>query len=517
MRDLGEMGESIFSLWCASVGLTANKSIIDRHGWDYIVEFPLPIHSNTNSLHESAIVCKVQIKATDKKEKKLPIKLSNLRRLATDLVPTFIIFIEFNCMDIAEEAYIVHIDNQRCTEILKKIHLVTQKYPNKKLNEQTMTIKYDKSHKILYPDGEHLKNSLVNHIGKSYSKYIADKKSHLEKTGFENGHGNISILIKGKEEIHNLIDSLMGLPKKTNVAKFVGYNSRFGILEKNPFIEQNEGQIEFTNIEHTIEGIISFKKEKFIPGLEFSSKLYIPPFIVAMPSELQKFRVTTNFYEFIFTPHNNAFDFSYNINNYELIEINELDKMIKLDRLLRCSGESFLVELAFEGHKLEFFATGHTSEFEDQELLDSINKIKSLMAHYNICDQIYTSIALLSTFKDNTKTLYDIIIQKRKDGVFKIDEPSLALPEEKSIAIIFLMKSIIGNYIIGAIITYLCDKFDQQNGTYYLPANEVIVDKLLASKDDHSITKDDIHKEITIIAKKYDEKYLTLIPQVKPC
>lgn len=40
MRDLGLMGESTFSLWCAEVGLIPNGSQIDKTGWDFFVEFP---------------------------------------------------------------------------------------------------------------------------------------------------------------------------------------------------------------------------------------------------------------------------------------------------------------------------------------------------------------------------------------------------------------------------------------------------------------------------------------------
>ncbi|ENU71461.1 hypothetical protein [Acinetobacter baumannii] len=41
MRDLGQLGESTFAMWCAQVGLIANGSAIDKTGWDYYVEFPI--------------------------------------------------------------------------------------------------------------------------------------------------------------------------------------------------------------------------------------------------------------------------------------------------------------------------------------------------------------------------------------------------------------------------------------------------------------------------------------------
>jgi hypothetical protein len=62
MRDLGSMGEENFKLWCDSVGLIANRSQIDRTGWDFFVEFPLEqIGSIPYDLLPTPIECKVQV------------------------------------------------------------------------------------------------------------------------------------------------------------------------------------------------------------------------------------------------------------------------------------------------------------------------------------------------------------------------------------------------------------------------------------------------------------------------
>jgi tRNA(Ser,Leu) C12 N-acetylase TAN1 len=38
MRDLGRLGESVFSQWCASAGLTANGANVDETDWDFVVD-----------------------------------------------------------------------------------------------------------------------------------------------------------------------------------------------------------------------------------------------------------------------------------------------------------------------------------------------------------------------------------------------------------------------------------------------------------------------------------------------
>ena len=62
MRDVGRMGENTFEAWCNSIGLTANKSQVDKTGWDYLVEFPID-HDNSlpADLIPKAIECRIQV------------------------------------------------------------------------------------------------------------------------------------------------------------------------------------------------------------------------------------------------------------------------------------------------------------------------------------------------------------------------------------------------------------------------------------------------------------------------
>lgn len=124
MRDLGGMGESFFDFWCRREGLTINPSIVDKTGWDYLVEFPFSSSPTTMNLHKSAPECKIQVKATDSKNRKLAIKLSNLRRLATSKTPTFIVFIEFSGKNHPENIFVVHLDSRLIFNILKRVYEV---------------------------------------------------------------------------------------------------------------------------------------------------------------------------------------------------------------------------------------------------------------------------------------------------------------------------------------------------------------------------------------------------------
>ena len=75
-------------------GKVTNKFHEDKTGKDFLVEFPLD--ANAKNIHEAPITACVQVKSTDKKRRKEQITVSNLKRLATELGPSFIVFIEHN-------------------------------------------------------------------------------------------------------------------------------------------------------------------------------------------------------------------------------------------------------------------------------------------------------------------------------------------------------------------------------------------------------------------------------------
>ena len=104
-RDVGGMGEAEFTKWCNSVGLAANKFHEDKTGKDFLVEFPLD--ASAKHIHEAPITARVQVKSTDKKRRKWQVKVSNLKRLATELGP---LFIEFN-----GRSSVITLKKQTCT------------------------------------------------------------------------------------------------------------------------------------------------------------------------------------------------------------------------------------------------------------------------------------------------------------------------------------------------------------------------------------------------------------------
>ncbi|NNN70908.1 hypothetical protein [Vibrio sp. 3-2(1)] len=126
--NLGKLGETDFVRWCTQTGLITNSSNEeDVAGWDYLVEFPTTHSSNIpNDRAALPFECKVQVKATQRKDKRLGIKLSVLQRLVNYNYPAFILFLEYTnqAQPAIENAYLVHIDDKliECSGI---VNLVT--------------------------------------------------------------------------------------------------------------------------------------------------------------------------------------------------------------------------------------------------------------------------------------------------------------------------------------------------------------------------------------------------------
>ena len=220
-----------FKKWCNSVGLAANKFHEDKTGKDFLVEFPLD--ENARDIHEAPITARIQVESTDKKRRKEQITVSNLKRLATELGPSFIVFIEFNGKDDPHKAFLIHIDNQWTTKILKRVQQANNPSPNKNkkkkkpkegkrgpkkqeqagpaLHQKTITVKYDKTDKLPKPNGESLKAAIEAAVPQGMHKYAEDKKKHLESTGYEDGYGTFKFSVADERNISGLIDVSLGL------------------------------------------------------------------------------------------------------------------------------------------------------------------------------------------------------------------------------------------------------------------------------------------------------------------
>lgn len=508
MRDLGLMGESSFILWCAEVGLIPNGSPIDKTGWDFFVEFPFDSDLSPPKIHKPAFECKVQVKATDKNDRKLPITLSNLRRLITAQMPAFFVFIEFDKKETAQRTYVVHVDNELISKVLKRLHEIEHSEKDNNLNKRTMTIHYDGSNLLEKSNGNSLKNCFLNHIGSDASEYIANKKSHLESTGYEDGFAQLTITTEGEESLKSLIDVSLGIKDEVEIAKFKGVDTRFGILTRKPSYDYDGGKLAMPNLKPTAEGKIRFKEDRLSAGLSFECKFYNSPFNQTVPDELKKMRVEGEFFDLKFNPFTGAASYSFSFGEGVRLEVKKFRNAVKLLNLLSKSEKRVVVELLFDGSpKLEFGIGCNDLEFDFSRELKALDSAVKIMSDFEVTELVDISFDEVSRYETQICQMEGVLASS--PSLFKVEfgvegdgyDPS------KETACIFLVSTPIGSHIFAIILVLTGNVEEIVGDRYRLITKDAVVEQRIISEKDESISNENLVSAIESIEEKYDNDF----------
>mgnify|MGYP003624354722 CR=1 FL=1 len=511
MRDLGLMGESTFSLWCADVGLIPNGSQIDKTGWDFFVEFPFDSGLSPQEIHKSAFECKVQVKATDKNDRKLPITLSNLRRLITAQMPAFFVFIEFDKKERAQRAYVIHVDNELISKTLKRLYEIEQSDKDNKFNKRTMTIHYDNSNLLDIPNGDSLKRCFLNHIGGDASEYIANKKSHLESTGYENGFTQFTFTTEGEENLKSLIDVSLGIGKYVDVVKFKGVDTRFGILSTIPSFDSDGVKLTMPNLQPTATGRIRFKEGRLSAGLSFECKFYISPFEKMVPDMLKKARIKGDFFDLIFNPYTGAASYSFSFGEGIRLEVEKFRNAVKLLNLLCNSKKKVFAELLFDNFpKLEFGVGCNDQEFDFSSELNALNCAVKIMADFETTDLVDISFDEISQQKTQICQMQSVIASSPKFFKVEFNVYDDGYDPRKQTACIYPILTPIGSHIFGVILVLTGSVEIVGEDRYRLITKDIIVEQRLISEKDASFSNEDVAAVIESIEEKYGVDFLVV-------
>ncbi len=523
MRDLGLMGESVFTLWCADIGLIPNGSRIDKTGWDFIVEFPFETTDNSIEIHESAYECRVQVKATDKRDRKNSITLSNLRRLITARMPTFFVFIEFDGGDSAKRAFIVHIDKPLISRVLERLHKINQSEEVNKFNKRRMTIHYDETQKIDQLNGDFLKVVLKKYIGDNLSRYIENKISHLESTGYEDGFAQISFVTEGEENIKHLVDVSLGIKNEVELSTFQGSKVRFGIATNQLFADFEEGgKLKMPNIQPNARGTVSFKESKLSPGFVFDADIYVSPFNRMIPQKFHKIRVDGDFFDLNLSLFTGSSNYLFSLGGGMRLEIRKFRDALKLLNLLRTSGKNIFAELDFKGLPFIEFGVGCTNhKFDYSHELDTLEHAVKILSYFDVTDTVDISIAEISRNGTVICQMADIINGSSYffRVEFSVNEGDDKFDISKNVAIINMITAPIGSHFFGLILvlTGKVKNISNEHYQYQLSTNKFSVERKLISAKDKKIKNEDLLFEIESVEKIYEDDYSVVTMFDKKC
>lgn len=503
MRDLGLMGESTFCLWCAEAGLISNGSKIDRTGWDFLVEFPFQHVMDADKIHSSAIECKVQVKATDKNDRKLQITLSNLRRLITAQMPTFFLFIEFDGGSTAQRAFMVHVDENLVSKVLKRIYELEQNNGKSDLNKRSMTIHYGSDHEMQLLSGACLKSQIEEAVGGDMARYVSQKKGYLESTGFESGSAKITITTEGKEKLIDLIDVSIGAKKSVEISSFKGFHTRFGIQSKSPMLEADGGILEMPDLAPTAKGFVRFREDKLAPSLTFECRLYLSPLAPVLPNELRFMRVEGDFFEFKLNPYTTSGEYKFPPGTKRL-SINKLRDAVRLFFILTASSKQISTELSFDGLPTMSLTIGGLAQpFELSEELKALESASKIIVGFETSEPVEVSLQEISRSVNEICQLESMLTSDERQFKVNFSVKEEGFDDSRNVACIFLVTAQIGTYVFGVIAVVTGPTIKDGDGQFCLLANSAKIERKIVSDSNGCIKGEDLVQAIEAVEHKY--------------
>lgn len=390
MRDVGRLGEANFAFWCSQANLVFNKADVDQFGWDYYVEFPINENFSSLNYHESPVKCKVQVKATDRRDRNLSIKLSSINELVKDIIPAFILFIEYDKKELPQKAFLFHIDEAQIFKVLKKIRDVKLEDGKAKLNKENINISYRKSIELKSLNGDALSSAILSCIPHGMSKYVNRKSEYLDRCGYEEGYAKLNITTTGFDNINNLIDVSLGLKESAEISAFTSHHSRFGVVDKEPLFDAGPGFLEMPDLKPVREGVISYRRSKFSAPISYPCKLYSSPFVSYLSKDKQKFRVSSEFMDLIVYPYANKITWTLHDTKINKISLRDLKKAFELVFLMSCSNDKLLIDVDVGFlDKISLTANCHGNEDLDFDLRRGADNALKLLADFDVIDEVF--------------------------------------------------------------------------------------------------------------------------------
>ena len=454
MRDLGAMGEDTFSFLCNSVGLIANGSKIDKTGWDFFVEFPENIKKETLAdMKPAPLECRIQVKSTDKKDRKVQINLKNMNRLVKAPMPSFICLIKFNKKNDPQTIYLTHIDKNLIERTLKRLRELSEKNVSN-FNKRKLTVNFSEEDKVKSVSGEALKAAIEKHISKGLSRYIKEKEKIIQEVGFESGWAQINFNVADENPVEKMVDLTLGLVEDVKISNLIGRHSRFGILSQKPFVENKSGRIQLPNLKPDKSCTVKFKDSKYGPGHSFKAKLYSSPLNKLLPEENVKFRIEWNLFNLVVKPYTGETNFQYSFSdNAKETSIKELYQFLKLmDSFSRNKYQTWYIEISISDEMPPLTASFNVKDFPKIDVpIDIVSKACNIAQHFQIENKIYVNLYDILKYSQSISAFYDVVLDNNSIKFsFEIDSDEINLSKE--IGVISFMKTKIGKYLIGCVL-----------------------------------------------------------------
>lgn len=352
MGDIGTGGEHFFMGFCSVEGVTANKSQADRNGWDVFVEVDQSIGALTQtSLHLPLISGKVQVKSTEKKSLKVPVSLSNLRKLATSSLPTFYVLMDFSDGMVPSRAFIRHVDEELIRAILKRVneHVVAGKQD--RLHKLQMQVDFGKGVEISLKDPTSFKTQIIAAVGNAPALYTEKKLKYLKTVGYEGGGGNLMRFnIQGIENLRALAEATMGMGRPIEMRNAHFFTKRFGLEDPRSRRDFAATSMRLTPCGPSAKGTLTFRNLKTGATAQVEAAAYFSGLQEWLPEGMRRIRFDCGMFDWITTVDGSETQFNSTLNPETPVKLEDLARYLEIVCLMN-TPESLRVDIDFNGLK----------------------------------------------------------------------------------------------------------------------------------------------------------------------
>ena len=280
----GRPAEKYFSLLCSQANITCNKSDEDDHGWDFIVEVPMPVPAMQSADLDGEIrKCEIQVKASETGNSVVKLSLSNARAFAKSRLPCFIVVV-LDQNTPGPRVFIRHFWQNEIEQSLKRVREAGSrgKPLNKTFTQFTLTDDEDRS---ADPIGWLVKE--VQRLSQDYS----GEKTLIEQTiGYAEGRWKGEVRFGPMKGIEELVDHQLGLTESIAVEHLSMNETRFNVPSPQPLFEGKPSLLRMRS-KATKECQLILRSEEG-SSMTVPAKITIPA-IPNLPLEALKLRIET--------------------------------------------------------------------------------------------------------------------------------------------------------------------------------------------------------------------------------
>ncbi|MBZ9823205.1 hypothetical protein [Mesorhizobium sp. CA4] len=355
-RDIGAIGENCFLNWCEPEGFRAQKSQVDRLGWDFLLERE-PERLPNRPLDEQNDLPKflIQVKSTEKAGDPPRIKLSALKHLVDADLPAAIVALFFSADGRApSRSLLVPIDDTVISGTLRRVRREEAR-GNRSINKTTVPVPLERAIDI-GPTGEGLSDALAGMIGNNASEYVTAKIRHRQTCGFERDAAVGRFFVPGDDAAKKIGELFLGGPRELQVLDLTIERRRFGIALENDREHFQQAVLEM-NVPPLLATTIELASDAG-EWLSMEVDVFIVPPVEGTPGRV---RFANSYFEVLLDFEKTEAGMTFNYAGDRTVDLEEAVSIVEVGVIL--SRPIKTVTIHFKGTKLELPAGSEEGPF----------------------------------------------------------------------------------------------------------------------------------------------------------